>query len=233
MRSNDWSYARSMPSTTCSRSGCLPKRQPMTSANGRLGMECLGFTLQHPACYFLVERMRLLHFTALILSADFKTFLMFLQVLCRVFNWLTLLNQCLMEAFCKHVINYYGHSEDRVNPLYPYEIFTVRRGSSRVKPPDTSGFLPSTLSVVPSLSLQAGSAVCGEPPPLGVGDGKLRRQRHHGGAPEQRPGCGVVGQTQVSASCVCSKPQDLNHVTFVVILLNCTQADQSLACVIM
>lgn len=51
-------------------------------------------------------------------------------------------------------------------------------------------------------SLQAGSTVCGEPPPLGVGDGKLRRQRHHGGAPEQRPSCGVVGQTQVSTSCV-------------------------------
>lgn len=55
-----------------------------------------------------------------------------------------------------------------------------------------------------SFSLQAGSAVCGEPPPLGAGDGKLRRQRHHGGAPEQRPGCGVVGQTQVSTSFVCA-----------------------------
>lgn len=35
MRSNDWSCARSMHSTTCSRSGCSPRRQPMTSANGR------------------------------------------------------------------------------------------------------------------------------------------------------------------------------------------------------
>lgn len=34
MRSKDWSCARFMHSTTCSRSGCLPRRQPMTSANG-------------------------------------------------------------------------------------------------------------------------------------------------------------------------------------------------------
>ncbi|XP_031155323.1 josephin-2 isoform X1 [Sander lucioperca] len=33
MRSNDWSCARFMHSTTCSRSGCSPRRQPMTSAN--------------------------------------------------------------------------------------------------------------------------------------------------------------------------------------------------------
>lgn len=48
--------------------------------------------------------------------------------------------------------------------------------------------------------LQAGSTVCGEPPPLGVGDRKLWCQRHHSGAPEQRSGCGVVGQTQVSTT---------------------------------
>lgn len=35
MRSNDWSCARFMHSTTCSRSGCSPRRQPMTSASGR------------------------------------------------------------------------------------------------------------------------------------------------------------------------------------------------------
>lgn len=49
-----------------------------------------------------------------------------------------------------------------------------------------------------SFCLQAGSTVCGEPPPLGVGDRKLWRQRHHSGTPEQRSGCGVVGQAQVS-----------------------------------
>lgn len=36
MRSNDWSSVPSMPSTTCSRSGCSPRRQPMTSARGRV-----------------------------------------------------------------------------------------------------------------------------------------------------------------------------------------------------
>lgn len=47
------------------------------------------------------------------------------------------------------------------------------------------------------LSPQAGSTVRGQPPPLHARHGKLRRQRHHGGAAEPGPGRRLVGQTQV------------------------------------
>lgn len=47
---------------------------------------------------------------------------------------------------------------------------------------------------------QAGSTVCCEPTSVGVRDGKLWCQRHHGGTTEPGVGCGVVGQTQVSES---------------------------------
>lgn len=75
---------------------------------------------------------------------------------------------------------------------------------------------PSVNIVCGSFCLQAGSTVCGEPPPLGVGDRKLWRQRHHSGAPEQRSGCGVVGQAQVSR---CSDDDDCKRQGAIVLLL--------------
>ena len=45
--------------------------------------------------------------------------------------------------------------------------------------------------------MQASTTMCGEPTPVDARHRKLRRQRDHGSAAEQRTGGGMVGQAQV------------------------------------